>query len=198
MNGPPGTALALSAGSEVKVTSRESGLIHATRRAAAVVGIDSGPMHLAAALGKPGVAIFGPTDPERNGPYGGSFTVLRSPGAVTSYKRQREPGRSMREISPDAVFERSRAAWPREARPRSAPRFDPPVLVSQTLCRLVARMRVPFGFVLVAAFAWLSAPDARSLAWGLPIAKPDSCCAAGRPDTSRRTSGWRWAAPMRT
>ncbi len=31
-------------------------------------------------------------------------------------------------------------------------------------------MRVPFGFGLVAAFAWLSAPDARSLAWGLPIA----------------------------
>jgi protein-S-isoprenylcysteine O-methyltransferase Ste14 len=35
---------------------------------------------------------------------------------------------------------------------------------------LVARLRVPFGFVLVAAFAWLSAPDAHSLAWGLPIA----------------------------
>jgi heptosyltransferase-1 len=82
-----------------------AGLIHATRRAAAVLGTDSGPMHLAAALGRPGVAIFGPTDPKRNGPYGDSFTVLRSPGAVTSYKRQREPGRSMREISPDAVFD---------------------------------------------------------------------------------------------
>jgi protein-S-isoprenylcysteine O-methyltransferase Ste14 len=35
---------------------------------------------------------------------------------------------------------------------------------------LVARLRVPFGFVLVAAFAWLSQPDARSLAWGLPVA----------------------------
>ncbi len=34
----------------------------------------------------------------------------------------------------------------------------------------VARLRVPFGFVLVAAFAWFSAPDARSLAWGLPMA----------------------------
>ncbi len=44
------------------------GLIDATRRATAVVGVDSGPMHLAAALGKPGVAIFGPTDPARNGP----------------------------------------------------------------------------------------------------------------------------------
>ncbi|MGH9631516.1 MAG: glycosyltransferase family 9 protein, partial [Bryobacteraceae bacterium] len=50
------------------------GLIDATRRAIGVVGVDSGPMHLAAALGKPGVAIFGPTDSARNGPYGSSFT----------------------------------------------------------------------------------------------------------------------------
>jgi len=34
----------------------------------------------------------------------------------------------------------------------------------------VARLRVLFGFALVAAFAWFSAPDARSLAWGLPVA----------------------------
>lgn len=79
------------------------GLIHATRRAAAVVGVDSGPLHLAAALGKPGVAIYGPTDPARNGPYGGSFTVLRSAAATTTYKRNAQPDRSMREITPDQV-----------------------------------------------------------------------------------------------
>ena len=33
----------------------------------------------------------------------------------------------------------------------------------------VARLRVPCGFVLVAAFAWFSHPDARSLAYGLPV-----------------------------
>ena len=33
----------------------------------------------------------------------------------------------------------------------------------------VARMRVPAGFVMVAAFAWFSHPDARSLAVGLPL-----------------------------
>jgi heptosyltransferase-1 len=62
-------------------------------------------LHLAAALGKPGVAIFGPTDPARNGPYGETFTVLRSLRAATSYKRRAEIDPSMREISPDAVFE---------------------------------------------------------------------------------------------
>ena len=81
------------------------GLIHATRRAAAVVGLDSGPLHLAAALGKPGVAIFGPTDPLRHGPYGGTIEVLRSPNAAITYRRTQEPDPSMREITPDQVFE---------------------------------------------------------------------------------------------
>jgi heptosyltransferase-1 len=85
-------------------TSSLSGLIHATRRASAVVGLDSGPMHLAAALRKPGVALFGPTDPERNGPYGGSLLVLRDPNAVTSYKRGDEIDPSMRRITVYEVY----------------------------------------------------------------------------------------------
>jgi heptosyltransferase-1 len=81
-----------------------AGLIDATRRASAVIGVDSGPLHLAAALGKRGVAIFGPTDPARNGPYGGSMTVLRSTSAETTYKRQRDVATSMQDISVDQVF----------------------------------------------------------------------------------------------
>jgi len=69
------------------------------------VGIDSGPLHLAAALGKPGAAIFGPTDPERNGPYGGTITVLRDASAVTSYKRRKGIDPSMRQVGAEAVFE---------------------------------------------------------------------------------------------
>jgi heptosyltransferase-1 len=82
-----------------------AGLIHATRRASAVIGVDSGPLHLAAALGRPGVAIYGPTDPARHGPYGGTFTVLRSPAATTTYRRTSEPDPSMRQVGPDQVFE---------------------------------------------------------------------------------------------
>jgi len=81
-----------------------AGLIAATRQAIAVVGIDSGPLHLAAALGKPGVAIYGPTDPARNGPYGNTITVLRSPRAKTSYRRKHHPDPSMLEIEPEAVL----------------------------------------------------------------------------------------------
>jgi heptosyltransferase-1 len=82
-----------------------AGLIDATRRATAVVGVDSGPLHLAAALAKPGVAIFGPTDPARNGPYGGSMEVLRDAAAVTSYKRRPEPDPGMLAITAERVFE---------------------------------------------------------------------------------------------
>jgi lipopolysaccharide heptosyltransferase II len=39
---------------------------------------DTGPMHLAAALGKPVVALFGPTDPRRTGPYHQLHGVLRA------------------------------------------------------------------------------------------------------------------------
>ncbi|HJR77583.1 MAG TPA: glycosyltransferase family 9 protein [Nitrospiraceae bacterium] len=46
------------------------------RQAAALVTNDSGPMHIAAAVGTPVVALFGPTDPIRTGPYGGDHAVL--------------------------------------------------------------------------------------------------------------------------
>lgn len=107
VNGPAAAqpALARVRGACTHV-SGVAGLIYATRRAQAVVGVDSGPLHLAAALGKPGVAIFGPTDPARNGPYGGTFEVLRSPAANTSYKRRSEIDAAMRDIRPVDVFER--------------------------------------------------------------------------------------------
>lgn len=106
LNGAPGAAPLLNSLPGVRIhLSSIPGLIHATRRALAVVGIDSGPLHLAAALQKPGVALYGPTDPARNGPYGGSFTVIRSPEAVTSYKRGRQISPSMQAIPPELVFE---------------------------------------------------------------------------------------------
>jgi heptosyltransferase-1 len=118
VNGPPSEreALAAIAGTVLHLSSI-NGLIDATRRAAAVLGVDSGPLHVAAAMGKPGVAIFGPTDPAQTGPYGAGFTVLRSPHAVTSYKRRNEIDPSMRAVTPDAVFEALQA---RLARPHPA------------------------------------------------------------------------------
>ena len=54
-------------------------LAYIIRKAQAFVAGDTGPMHLASALGTPLVAMFGPTDPARNGPYGKKHIVLTAP-----------------------------------------------------------------------------------------------------------------------
>jgi lipopolysaccharide heptosyltransferase I len=69
-----------------------------------VVGGDTGPLHLAVALRAPVVALFGPTDPARNGPYPPQEIVLRSPKAVTSYGRGDTPDPSLLDLSIDQVF----------------------------------------------------------------------------------------------
>ena len=83
------------------------------RNAVCIVGGDTGPLHLAVAVGSSAVAIFGPTDPTRNGPYrmgdrsrtSPCDIVLRSPRALTSYKRSDQPAPSILEITVDEVFE---------------------------------------------------------------------------------------------
>jgi heptosyltransferase-1 len=116
LDGPPGADFS-AAEAAIPHYASLPGLIHATRRAAAIVGVDSGPLHLASALAKPGVAIFGPTDPARNGPYGNSLRVLRTPAAATTYKRGAAIDPSMRNISPDEVFEVLRAIIGARRRP---------------------------------------------------------------------------------
>jgi heptosyltransferase-1 len=115
-----GISLVLNGPSPIAVAGTEShssgiaGLIDATRRATAIVGVDSGPTHIAAAIGKPGVAIYGPTDPAVTGPYGKTFAVVRSPDAVTTYKRGTEPDASMRAITPGEVFEHLKTIFERQ------------------------------------------------------------------------------------
>jgi len=77
-----------SEGAARMVVCNVAGLVALLRRTDLFVGGDSGPTHLAAALAIPTVALFGPTDPARNGPWGpGVCKVLRDPESVTSYKR---------------------------------------------------------------------------------------------------------------
>lgn len=80
-------------------------LIALTRRAAVVIAGDTGPLHLAAALERPVVGIYGPTDPARNGPYGTRALVLRDSMSVTSHKRRRETDKGMLNIPVEDVVE---------------------------------------------------------------------------------------------
>jgi lipopolysaccharide heptosyltransferase I len=62
-----------------------AGLLALLRRARVMVAADTGPLHLAAALGVSCVGLYGPTDPDRNGPYGRGHRVVRGPdGTMTS------------------------------------------------------------------------------------------------------------------
>ena len=81
-----------------------SELIALTRRSSLFVGGDTGPMHLAAALGVPVVALFGPTRPERNGPYATRAMVLRSPDSVDNSSHTNRPDEALQSITPQRVI----------------------------------------------------------------------------------------------
>lgn len=74
------------------------------RRARFVVSADTGPLHLASALGAPTIGLFGPTDPARNGPFSPDDVSVRNPGAsVTTYKRGKDFAASMLSIKVEQV-----------------------------------------------------------------------------------------------
>lgn len=76
------------------------------RRAKFMVSADTGPLHLASALGAPVIGIYGPTDPARNGPYSSADVVVRNPHAsVTTYRREASYSTSMLSITVDQVLD---------------------------------------------------------------------------------------------
>jgi heptosyltransferase I len=68
--GPGEEALANAIGGEVAPATNLRELSYILENASVVIGGDTGPLHLAAALEAPVVGLYGPTDPRRNGPYG--------------------------------------------------------------------------------------------------------------------------------
>ena len=92
-----------------------SQLIALTRRVCLAIAGDTGPLHLACALSKPVVGIFGPTDPARNGPYGTRFRVLRSPDSRRDHSRREEPEAGLLTIHPEDVLKAADELLVREA-----------------------------------------------------------------------------------
>jgi heptosyltransferase-1 len=99
---------AASGGNARAILCTLSELIALIRRAALFIGGDTGPMHLAAALGVPVVALFGPTDPARNGPYSMRAIVLRHPASRNDMSHSAEPDRGLLSITAADVITAAR------------------------------------------------------------------------------------------
>jgi heptosyltransferase I len=93
-----------SSGAMIPLAASLEQLIALMRRIALCVAGDTGPLHLACALGRPVVGIYGPTDPSRNGPYGTRFRVLRSPQSRRDHSRRAEPEAGLLTITPEDVL----------------------------------------------------------------------------------------------
>jgi len=83
-------------------------LVAWSRRARLVLGGDTGPVHLAHAVGTPVVCVMGPTDPARHGPYGAPERALARPLPCSyCYRRFVSTKACLLEIEPRDVVERA-------------------------------------------------------------------------------------------
>jgi heptosyltransferase-1 len=87
-------------------------MVECIRLADLMITNDTGPMHVAAALRKPVIGIFGPTEPRRTGPYGqidnciqGSLPCIPCMSPICTY---REPLKCLHMIAPADVLARAR------------------------------------------------------------------------------------------
>jgi len=75
------------------------------KKALMVITTDSGPMHLAAAVETPVIAIFGPTDPSRTGPYGKGHTIIRTNLSCSPcFLKKCKTTNCMKNITPEQVY----------------------------------------------------------------------------------------------
>jgi lipopolysaccharide heptosyltransferase I len=87
--------------------TRVADLVSLARAAALMISGDTGPMHIAAAVGTPIIGIFGPTDPRRNGPWAEhDLTASRYHECVCHYQRKcRISGWCLLDIAPREVMQ---------------------------------------------------------------------------------------------
>ena len=81
-------------------------LSYVYKLASLMITTDSGPMHLAAAVGTPVIALFGPTDPSRTGPYGAGHTVIRKDIPCSPcFLKKCDSKKCLRDITVEEVFQ---------------------------------------------------------------------------------------------
>jgi 3-deoxy-D-manno-octulosonic-acid transferase/heptosyltransferase-1 len=81
-------------------------LAYLYQRSALLITTDSGPMHIAAAVGTRVIALFGPTSPSRTGPYGQGHLVIRKALSCSPcFLKKCETRQCMKDISVDDVLQ---------------------------------------------------------------------------------------------
>jgi heptosyltransferase I len=98
-------AAASEGAADVSPPTTVTDLVALARGARIMVAGDTGPLHLAAAAGTPVVALFGPSRPERNGPWAPSdITLSRADGCICLYRRRCRRGTPcIDDIAPEEV-----------------------------------------------------------------------------------------------
>ena len=132
-------------------------LVALTRGAAVMVSGDTGPTHIAAAVGTPIVGIYGPTRPSRNGPWARATSPCRAQASasVTICGGAGSTTMCLLDIEVEEVLTPS--VERRLAGPRVAERTWSGAGSTQRL----RDRRVPLGFVLRVLVLWLARADAR-------------------------------------
>jgi lipopolysaccharide heptosyltransferase I len=154
-----------------------SDLVAISRHARLFLSGDTGPLHIAAAVGAPVVGLFGPTDPCRNGPWApDDQTIGRYDACDCHYERRcrRDRGWCLGEITVDDVqaaierrLARSEPCGCRRSEPMTADAGTPG---SRPFAASIARLRVPLGFLCAILAYWLAQPTSRSIVAGMSIA----------------------------
>jgi len=107
-------AIAASAGSRIQNLAGRTTMTEwaaLMNRCALVIANDSGGMHLAAALGRPVVALYGMTDPEKTGPLGPRCTILQNSDIRNRAiaRDSVEAQKSLASIQPETVYQSAKA-----------------------------------------------------------------------------------------
>ena len=105
--GAADTIIKLSQGKSISLAGKSDlkELVEVIRHAQFVVSNDSGPMHIAAALNIPVLAIFGPTESRRTGPYGDGHTIIReNVPCAPCFKKTCNDMKCMNDLSVEKVY----------------------------------------------------------------------------------------------
>ena len=100
--------VAASGGNAFELRCTIGQLVALTRHARIFLGGDTGPLHLAAALGIPVVALYGPTDPARTGPFGTQSIAMRHPDSETTFSHHSQAEAGLLKITAEEVVSASR------------------------------------------------------------------------------------------